>query len=990
MYAICRVGSIRSLLSHARLFAGAAVFFAAAFLAALPLAAAPLAWRALPPTDGVVRAFAVYDPGDGAVLVAAGMFTFAGDVAANSIAQWDGVQWQPLGSGIASGSSGVYALAVYDDGSGEKLYAGGLFISVGGVATNSIAVWDGNAWAAVPGGGTGEFEQVRAFEVYDSDGAGALPAQLVVGGVFSSIGGIAASNSAALTGSTWSQFGGGANGGVLSLRVHDGAIYAGGEFDSVGNRITRSTGGAWTPFTSGMTNGSDSVYALGVIAPGGTPVLYAAGEFANAAGAATHDIALYNGGAGFTPLGAAANEGTNNYVAALAPFFDGVDLRLFVGGGFTTVAGSSVTANRLATWNGSAWSAVGAGTGMNGDVLALLPMYQDIRGPSLYVGGTFTHVDGQPSRGIARYSRDEEFRLRVVLDGPGSGEVNSSDAQIACPDECDAFYAGLLPAATPFLTAQAGAGSAFTGWSGDCSEATETVQVTMDQPRECVARFEIERSLTVTRSGVGSGTVTSSPLTGIDCGAICSAVYLDGSVVTLAAIADADSIFTGWSGDCAGTGAEVDVTLDAARTCNADFAIVRTLTIPAFSGGTVTSSPGDIDCPSSTCQADFADGTAVTLTAVPDAPRQFLGWIGDCSGGDPDIVLQMTADLTCTPEFSTLATLEIVPGGDGSGHVVSNPAGIDCGSTCSAVFNTGNVALTATAAPGSRFFAWSGCAFTTDNVLALDLQEDEVCNPVFRLTRTVSIAVTGQGHVVSPEISLDCTGTCSATVDNQTLMVLTAQPDAGWRFVAWGGDCAVSNPAAVHQVFLTTDLTCTALFEPSQRLTITVLGTGGEVSSSPVGIDDCIATCEFDFPSGEEVTLAASTTSPFVFIGWTGACSGTDPVVVLSMTQARTCTAEFQLGVYIEVGASGHGRVLVPEAGIDCIPGSSCFEFLPVGSVITLIAAPLPGATFESWHGVCAGNAAAQITITLDTGKSCSATFLGGEHVFGSGFEASP
>lgn len=49
-------------------------------------------------------------------------------------------------------------------------------------------------------------------------------------------------------------------------------------------------------------------------------------------------------------------------------------------------------------------------------------------------------------------------------------------------------------------------------------------------------------------------------------------------------------------------------------------------------GGTVTSSPAGIDC-GATCVQAFASGTAVTLTATPDADSVFVGWTdGSCSG----------------------------------------------------------------------------------------------------------------------------------------------------------------------------------------------------------------------------------------------------------------------------------------------------------------------------------------------------------------------
>jgi Divergent InlB B-repeat domain len=61
--------------------------------------------------------------------------------------------------------------------------------------------------------------------------------------------------------------------------------------------------------------------------------------------------------------------------------------------------------------------------------------------------------------------------------------------------------------------------------------------------------------------------------------------------------------------------------------------------------------------------------------------------------------------VTFTPKVS----LTVTKAGAGAGTVTSSPAGISCGSTCSAVYASGmSVTLTATPAAGSTFTGWSG------------------------------------------------------------------------------------------------------------------------------------------------------------------------------------------------------------------------------------------------------------------------------------------
>jgi len=79
----------------------------------------------------------------------------------------------------------------------------------------------------------------------------------------------------------------------------------------------------------------------------------------------------------------------------------------------------------------------------------------------------------------------------------------------------------------------------------------------------------ISYTLTVTKSGTGSGTVSA---TGLSCSStVCTGTYESGTQISLVATAAAGSTFTGWSGSgCSGTGTCV-VTIDAAKSVIATF-----------------------------------------------------------------------------------------------------------------------------------------------------------------------------------------------------------------------------------------------------------------------------------------------------------------------------------------------------------------------------------------------------------------------------------
>jgi hypothetical protein len=190
--------------------------------------------------DDYVLALTVVDDGTGPALYVGGYFTTAGGVPANKIAKWDGAQWSTLGSGMDGPIvPGVFALTVFDDGTGPALCVGGRFTVAGGTPANSIAKWDGMQWSSLSSGVDWPFgPHVGTLAVFD-DGTGTA---LYAGGRFTTAGGTPANNIAKWNGMQWSSLGSGTeeppDPAVGSLAVfHDGtgpALYAGGPFGRAG------------------------------------------------------------------------------------------------------------------------------------------------------------------------------------------------------------------------------------------------------------------------------------------------------------------------------------------------------------------------------------------------------------------------------------------------------------------------------------------------------------------------------------------------------------------------------------------------------------------------------------------------------------------------------------------------------------------------------------------------------------------------------------
>jgi hypothetical protein len=295
----------------------------------------------------------IYDDGTGPALCAAGGFGHAGGVVANNIAKWNGSSWSPLGSGTSSGvfvSPAVNALAVFDDGSGPALYAGGYFTNAGGVVVNRIARWNGSSWSALGSGIGGTSPAVFALRVFD-DGTG--PA-LYVGGQFTTAGGLSVAGIAKWNGSSWFSISPWSYAEIQALTVFDDgggpALYAGGSIYIPGgvalNNIAKWDGSSWSS-VGGVVG--VPVNALTVSDDGSGPGLFVGGEFTNVGGVAANSLAKWDGSS-WSPLGDGISQGVSSSsttVDALTSFDDGNGSALFVGGGFAvSPAGDSF----LAKW----------------------------------------------------------------------------------------------------------------------------------------------------------------------------------------------------------------------------------------------------------------------------------------------------------------------------------------------------------------------------------------------------------------------------------------------------------------------------------------------------------------------------------------------------------------------------------------------------------------------------------------------------------------
>lgn len=277
-------------------------------------------------------------------------------ISRNASGTWDNMD--------AGANSYIRALALSPTG---ELYAGGNFTTIGGVACNRVAKWDGAAWSAL-GVGVDGIVYSLAF---------APNGDLYVGGAFTNAGGAGAARIAYwdVSASAWVALGAGVDGTVFCMAfAPNGNLYVGGAFSNAGgagaSKVAMWNGAAWAALGVGV---DDQVNAVAITANGAG--VYWCGKFANAGGAGATRVALWTVA---TTAWSALGTGVDQTAYALAIASNG---DLFIGGNLDNAGG--IVAGGIAKWNGVTWSALGEGT--NGSVYALKFDTDGL----LYVGGLF-------------------------------------------------------------------------------------------------------------------------------------------------------------------------------------------------------------------------------------------------------------------------------------------------------------------------------------------------------------------------------------------------------------------------------------------------------------------------------------------------------------------------------------------------------------------------------------------------------------------------
>jgi chitinase len=252
------------------------------------------------------------------------------------------------------------------------------------------------------------------------------------------------------------------------------------------------------------------------------------------------------------------------------------------------------------------------------------------------------------------------------------GVANTSLQRRAATDTVYAPIANVAPGVTTYVDASVNTGTSYcyraqaydaSGVSGFSNETCATASTGLDLV------------VTVSEAGTGSGTVASTPA-GINCGTTCSAAFLDGTAVTLAATAAAGSAFAGWSGGgCAGT-APCTFTGNAPVTVTASFnpvpvpvtvgfstptngsTVQQTVTVAASASGTVSSVGLSLDGAVITSASGLSASYAWNTTTVSNGTHSWTATAYDTGGNSlATSMITTTVNNPVAPSSDTTAPL---------------------------------------------------------------------------------------------------------------------------------------------------------------------------------------------------------------------------------------------------------------------------------------------------------------------------------------------
>jgi hypothetical protein len=347
--------------------------------------------------------------------------------------------WDHLGDRGTPGSDSLDLVAAALTVTPSLLYVGGEFTDAGGIAAaDRIATWNGSSWGAVSSAAS-QISNGRVADIAVAVG------KVYAGGNFQNAGGNANADFLAVWDGSWKPFCAAAgstfvSGNVTSLEIIGQTLYVGGEFQNWAGIASADylfacnlATGASSPVVDPAHPFSGAVYALTADSDG---TLYAGGGFIDlndAPNDPADKVAYLPSGGTWTAMGTGAGScscAVTDFVRALTV----VGTDVYIGTDANDVAGIP-QADHVARWDGSAWWAVGAGSGGGNGWFPAVTSINAMTGtgPNLFVTGTFQNANGDARADHVAFFDGANWHP-LGSDGAGDGPFSGSGLALALVD----------------------------------------------------------------------------------------------------------------------------------------------------------------------------------------------------------------------------------------------------------------------------------------------------------------------------------------------------------------------------------------------------------------------------------------------------------------------------------------------------------------------------------------------------------------------------
>jgi hypothetical protein len=351
------------------------------------------------------NSLAVFDDGSGPMLYAAGRVypygpppTYAGVAV---VARWNGTTWQIIDDGLPPLPVQVTDLLLLDDGEGAGIRLHTYVRSRTPIEEWILMRWTGSAWESARAG-LGGPQGWPYTQVNESAGP-------VIYGLRWADGSVSRHEILRWSGDEWVVI------GLTNTPVNRMAsvdlwpgpqLHVAGSFNSINgislSRIARWTGDSWEPLGTGIPPGAGGIRHMITHDDGRGPALYVT-DILQAGGIPVNRIGRWDGRSWSDVGGGGISSIPITTIHVLASFDDGFGPALFAGG-YMHSTGHGLPLRRIARFDGVQWDDVGGGLG--GAEPQSMVVYDDGRGPSLFVGGVINSAGaGAPGStfGIAQW-----------------------------------------------------------------------------------------------------------------------------------------------------------------------------------------------------------------------------------------------------------------------------------------------------------------------------------------------------------------------------------------------------------------------------------------------------------------------------------------------------------------------------------------------------------------------------------------------------------